>query len=306
MTETFDKNIVCCFLYPISKYGYPPPAKDMVKHIREMSEMGFRSIELEGIRKDHLLEVVSRKDEIKSVLEELELEVPYFCTVLPGLSSPDASVKQENIELFRKGCEMAQALGSKGVLDNGPLPPWIFPDDIPVARHYDAEVLGKARISEHIDWDVYWKGLVATMQELCDIAADHGLTYQIHPADGVLASNTDGFLYLAEHVNRSNLRFNFDTANLFVRKENLQLALLRLSKYIDYIHISDNRGHRTEHLPIGKGSIEWDTFFKTLKQANFDGLIGIDVGGSESEVGNLEEAYIDTYHKIKHYQDEIG
>jgi sugar phosphate isomerase/epimerase len=121
----------------------------------------------------------------------------------------------------------------------------------------------------------------------------------------VLASNTDGFLYLAEQVNRDNLRFNFDTANLFVRKENLQLALLRLSSHIDYIHISDNRGHKTEHLPIGKGSIEWSTFFNTLKQINYQGLIGIDVGGSESEVGDLDQAYNTSYQEIKRYQDDI-
>ncbi len=73
MAESFNKNIVCCYLYTISKYGYPPPASDVVKHIREMSALGFQSIELEGIRKDHLLEILSRKDEIKSVLEELEI-----------------------------------------------------------------------------------------------------------------------------------------------------------------------------------------------------------------------------------------
>ena len=301
MAGSFDKNIVCCYLYTISTYGYPPPAIDVVKHIREMSALGFRSIELEGIRKDHLLEILSRKDEIKSVLEELDLEVPYFCTVLPGLSSNDEGVKNENMELFIRGCEIAQEFKSKGVLDNGPLPPWIFPEDIPVARHYDAEVLGMARIAENIDWKEYWKGLVKTMQELCDIAADFGLTYQIHPADGVLSSNTDGFLYLAEHVGRKNLRFNFDTSNLFVRKENLQLALLRLQDHIDYIHISDNRGYRTEHLALGDGIIEWDTFFKTLKQISFKGLIGIDVGGSESEVGDLNQAYIETYNTLQKY-----
>ena len=79
---------------------------------------------------------------------------------------------------------------------------------------------------------------------------------------------------------------------LFVLKENLSLALIRLAGYIDYIHISDNRGSKTEHLQPGKGNIPWESFFQTLKRIRFKGRFGIDIGGSESEVEDLEGAYI--------------
>jgi len=116
----------------------------------------------------------------------------------------------------------------------------------------------------------------------------------MHPAVGVLSSTTDAFLYFYDAVKRDNLRFNIDTANQFVMKDNLALSLRRLKDHIDYIHISDNRGLKVEHLNIGEGSIRWDVFFETLDFIGFKGHLGLDIGGDESYVQDLDKAYIDS------------
>ena len=291
MIDPIAKNIVCCYLYTISKYGYPPPAKDALTHLEEMKAMGFQSVELEGIREKHLSEIYAMRHDLRKQVDQLHLTVPYFCVVLPGLSAAHANTRKENLQLFKQGCEIAQLLQAKGVLDNAPLPPWQFPSEIPIVRHYEESSLIQATFPANLNWKTYWNDLIQTYQTACDIAADHGLTYQMHPAMGVLASNTDGFLYFAEAVNRPNLRFNFDTANLFVLKENLSLALIRLADHIDYIHLSDNGGLHTEHLALGEGAIPWKTFWNTLRQINFSGHFGIDIGGAESKVDDLEKAY---------------
>jgi sugar phosphate isomerase/epimerase len=82
-----------------------------------------------------------------------------------------------------------------------------------------------------------------------------------------------------------------DTANLFAMNDSPTLAIRRLSHTVDYIHLSDNRGHKVEHLVPGAGAIDWVTFFETLRASRFSGHVGIDVGGAESEVGNIDEAY---------------
>ncbi len=286
-----NSRIVCCYLHSITKYGYPPEAGNTLKYLQEYADLGFKSVELEGIRETHLMKVHSLRHDIKNRITELGLNIPYFCVVLPGLSSAYNEHRKENLNLFRKGCEVAHLLGSKGVLDNAPLPPYVFPDDIPVVRHYHEDVILSAKFPENLNWDNYWEDLTATYREACDIAAEFDLTFQMHPASGVLASTTDAFLHFYEAVGRTNLRFNLDTANQFFLKDNLQLSLIRLAEHIDYIHISDNRGSMVEHLSIGDGVIRWDDFFETLERINFDGYFGIDIGGDESKVENLDNAY---------------
>lgn len=292
--KMFDPSITCCYLYIISKYGYPPSAENTIAHLQEMKSIGFSSIELEGIRKEHLLNVYNQRLEINEALQRLEQTVPYFCIVLPGLGSIDVKERNENLKLFEKGCEIAALLGAKGVLDNAPLPPYQFSDDIPIVRHYDSDILLSATLPPNLSWKNYWNDLVETYKIACDIAGNNGLTYQMHPCAGVLSATTDAFLHFADAVDQENLRFNFDTANQFFMRDNLMLSLIRLSDYVDYIHISDNDGSRIEHLVPGNGMINWDNFFDTLHKIDFKGHIGVDIGGEESDIVNIGEAYIST------------
>lgn len=304
--KKYTESITCCYLYIISQYGYPPPAAGTTGYLQQMHDMGFASVELEGIREEHVLEMHAQRHAIKEKIDQLSLKVPYYCAVLPGLGSADAEERKANLRLFRKGCETAVAFGSLGILDNAPLPPYQFPADIPVVRHYEEEVVLSAGLPVDLDWKNYWKGLTDTYREACDIAAGFGLTYQMHPAAGVLSATTDAFLYFAQAVDRKNLRFNLDTANQFFLKDNLVLSLLRLADHIDYIHLSDNRGAHVEHIVPGDGSIRWDLFFDTLSKIKFKGHIGIDVGGDESDIGNIDTAYARSAswlsEKIKTYQ----
>ncbi len=291
--NNINERIVCAFLYSITKYGYPPSASKTLTYIDEMAALGFRSIELEGIREAHLIEVYQMKDAIAQKVKAENLSVPYFCGVLPALAGIDEKTRNEQLDLFEKACEIASALGSVGVLDNAPLPPFQFPEDIPIVRHYEEDVLNAAFLPKEISWKDYWEQLVSTYRTACEIAGRFNLHYVMHPAVGVLSSSTDGFLYFHDAVKMDNLRFNLDTANQFVMKENLSLALRRLKDHVDYIHVSDNGGLKVEHLAIGAGKIRWDVFFETLDVIGFQGHIGIDIGGSESAVANLDKAYID-------------
>jgi sugar phosphate isomerase/epimerase len=289
-----DEKIICTYLFLISKYGYPPSAGDTLSHIDEIKALGFKSLELEGIRQEHLMAMFELRYQIAQKITENDLTVPYFCVVLPGLSAEDAAEREKNLQLFEKGCEIAALLKSVGVLDNAPLPPYHFPQDIPVVRHYDEDVLQMATLNPIINWSEYWDGLVSTYRTACDIAADKNLTYHMHPCLGVMAANSEAYLYFHDAVGRDNLRFNLDTANQFYLKENLNLVLHRLSSYIDYIHLSDNSGKKVEHLKPGDGHILWKEFFKTLNSIGFSGHIGLDIGGDESKVKDIDEAYVET------------
>ena len=288
----FSENIVCTYLYVITKYGYPPPADLTNQYLDEMAKLGFQTVELEGIREKHLLQVYSLKEKIKERLDTHNLKLPYFCAVLPGLTSVDKKEREKQLQLFEKGCEIAKLFSSFGILDNAPLPPYIFSDNIPVVRHYDEKVLASAVLPEDTSWEEFWDYTIETYREACDIAARYNLTYQMHPSVGVLASNTKDFLDFHDSVKRDNLRFNLDTANQFFMRDEPSQSLKQLAGYVDYIHISDNRGEKVEHLSPGDGIINWNQFFETLDEINFKGYIGLDIGGEETKLNNVEGAYV--------------
>ncbi|HRJ70634.1 MAG TPA: sugar phosphate isomerase/epimerase family protein [Terrimicrobiaceae bacterium] len=288
----FSPEICCCFLHPITKYGYPPPAEKTEIYLEDMAAMGFQTVELEGIREEHLLAVSAQKDAIRDKLQSLGLKLPYFCIILPGLSSADADTRAQSLRLFADGCRTAAHFGSTGVLDNAPLAPLEFDKSLPVARHYDDKKLQAAALPAGLDWGQYWRGVTSTYREACDIAASMGLTYLMHPIMGTLCATTDGFLNFRDAVDRDNLRFNLDTANQFMLRENLALAVHRLKGSLDYVHISDNGGGRVEHLPPGEGAIAWEPFFQALRDTGFDGLLGVDLGGAETPIPDLDAAYI--------------
>lgn len=299
MKKSFNKHITCAFLYSITRYGYPPEAKKMSKYIHEMADLGFRSVEIEGIGEEHLKTVYRDRHEIKKTLEEREVQLPVFCTVLPGLASPHAETARKNLELFRTGCELAAFFGAKGVLDNGPLVPYEFPENMPIHRHYSPEVLRNISLPATLSWEAYRDFLIKQMDAACEVAAGFGLNYYLHPCLGSLTDTTDSYLLLKRQVNRPNLKFNFDTANLFYMRENLSLGLLKLGKELDYIHLSDNSGLRIEHQALGNGHIDWNLFFRTLKQIGFTGQLSIDVGGDESHIANIDEAYLKTAYSLE-------
>ncbi|CAG5003113.1 hypothetical protein DYBT9275_03060 [Dyadobacter sp. CECT 9275] len=288
-------DISCAYLYIISRYGYPPPIEDTVGHIQEMAELGFSSIELEGIGKKNIEYLFKHKVVIKESLEAQGCSVPVLCIVLPQLGAElDAAEEAECLELFEMGCETARFFGTEGVLDNGPLLPLQYPANMPVMRHYSGTEVSSLLPLPASQWEDYWGKLTGRYRAACALAAKYGLDYHLHPCEGCLTPSTDSFLLFAEAVAAPNLMFNLDTSNQFLMRENLPLSLIRLKSRIKYIHISDNTGQRAGHLPPGSGNINWEVFFSVLREVGFNGKLAVDVGGAETEIDDLEAAYKET------------
>ncbi|HPO82985.1 MAG TPA: sugar phosphate isomerase/epimerase, partial [bacterium] len=72
-------KISCCWLYAISKYGYPPGIENVFKALKEMADMGFEYVELEGVREENLKEVYSNREKIKDHCENLGVKIINFC-----------------------------------------------------------------------------------------------------------------------------------------------------------------------------------------------------------------------------------
>lgn len=100
-------KISCCWLYAISKYGYPPSLPDTYRAVEEMAALGFTNVELEGVREENLRAVYNERKGLKQRCDDLGVKVVNFCPVLPELVHPEKGRRIRALELFKLAVEAA-------------------------------------------------------------------------------------------------------------------------------------------------------------------------------------------------------
>jgi len=72
----------------------------------------------------------------------------------------------------------------------------------------------------------------------------------------------------------------FDTGHAFLTKS-FSIALHELAGHIEMVHVSDNWGQKDDHLPPGKGAIDWRRFIADLLRTGFKGSFIIELDDKE-------------------------
>lgn len=272
-------KINCCWLYAISRYGYPPSISDTYRALEEMAAMGFDAAELEGVHEENLRAVAAVRSEIRRRCADLGLRIVNFCPVLPDLVSPDLEQRRHALDLFRLGAELAVYLGSSLIQVDSYTPPIEFGAHRPYGNAIEFQQQFNVRIPAEFSWDRTWSVLVDSVRTCAKIAREAGLRLAMETRVGELVSNTDALLRLMDHVADSSFGAVFDTGHLHAQKEILPLSVEKLGQRIFYVHASDNDGRDNAHLAPGRGTVDWDALIRGLRRRGFDGCIGIDVGG---------------------------
>jgi sugar phosphate isomerase/epimerase len=280
-------KISCCWLFAISKYGYPPSLPDTHRALEEMEALGFKNVELEGVGEENLRAVYEARKELKKRCEDLGLTVVNFCPVLPDLVHPEKARRVHALDLFKLGVETAGSLGCEMVQTISATPPLAFVGETP---YKDALAYGQryqVKVDPAFRWDDVWGWLTDSMGACADEADRAGLTLCLEPRVGEIISNTDAMLRLMEAVDSDNFGAVLDTGHLHAQKEILPLSVEKLGSRIRYVHASDNDGQTNQHLAPGTGTMDWEGIFLALKKHEFAGYVAVDVGN----VPKLDAAY---------------
>ncbi|MBD3317307.1 MAG: TIM barrel protein [Chitinivibrionales bacterium] len=72
-----------------------------------------------------------------------------------------------------------------------------------------------------------------------------------------------------------------DTGHAYLSRE-FDRVTYKLSGHLALIHASDNNGERDDHLPPGKGTIEWERFFLAITRTGFRGSIIMELAGKDN------------------------
>ncbi len=72
------------------------------------------------------------------------------------------------------------------------------------------------------------------------------------------------------------LHLDIGHANLQTRKSNTESLLARYGSRLRHVHLSDNKGKSDDHLAIGAGTIDWKRELRALKASGYDGTITLE------------------------------
>jgi sugar phosphate isomerase/epimerase len=272
-------KISCCWLYAISKYGYPPSLPDTYRALEGMAALGFTNVELEGVREENLRAVYRERKELKQCCVDLGLRVVNFCPVLPDLVHPAKARRAGALDLFRLAVEAATFFGCETIQTDSYTPPLEFVGEAPYREAIRYGKRFQVKVDPAFRWGDLWGWLVESTGACAEEAGRAGLRFCLEPRVGEIVSNTDALLRLMDAVGNENFGAVLDTGHLHAQKEILPLSVEKLGGRIQYLHVSDNDGRTNEHLALGRGTVDWEGVFVALKKHGFSGYVAVDVGG---------------------------
>jgi sugar phosphate isomerase/epimerase len=264
-------------MYAIGTYGFPPKIEDMLKAIKEMAELGFDYIELEGVGFDNLSSVIENKELIKAECIKQGVKVVNFAPLLPEIISQDKNERKKALRYFEQGVKVARYFGSPRVWIDSYNPPLqivegnIYIEDLT----YGNQMWG--RVAKGFSWKKFWDLFVGVIKECNEICKENEMELLIEPRVGEVTSNTEGLLRLFDAIPDDNLGAILDTAHQYAQKEILPLSIAKLGSKIRYVHVADNDGRDNHHYSIGQGTVDWEGVFLALKEERYQGFYAIDL-----------------------------
>jgi sugar phosphate isomerase/epimerase len=131
---------------------------------------------------------------------------------------------------------------------------------------------------DHADAD--YAAVRDLVRRVCDHAAGHGQTFALETGQ----ERAEVLLGFIEDVDRSNLRINFDPANLILYGTGEPIeALRKLAPLVVSVHCKDGdwpprgvAGALGTERPLGQGSVGIERFVRTLEEIGFRGPLNVE------------------------------
>jgi sugar phosphate isomerase/epimerase len=254
-------------------FKWDPPYDGALKQI---AGLGLCSVELvvwgQGDLHDYY--TPDRVKELRSLAEQLGLEIAEFVGTPAGLADPDQAKRDEAIDYFRQVIEVALQLGTKIVNSIAPYPfsitvPWL--SDRAAVQEWRVDYPGD------LDWDRNWREYVEATKRCAALCEDAGLLWAIEPHPYRYVANTASMQRLIDHVDSDVLGCNLDPSHLFPVAETPHAAVYQLGKRVFNCHLSDNWGDSNAHFRPGKGKVDWRAFLRSLRDVGFDGTMSLEL-----------------------------
>ena len=272
-------------------FKWDPPYDEGLKRI---AAMGLKAVELIAWNREALDNYYTPQTikHLRTLMDDLGLEHSEFVSTPQGMASPDAAIRDQAVEHFKRLVEVALALDTKIVNAVAPYPFNISFPRIMLKHVYQEWTVD---LDPTLDWRQNWDDYVAVTRRFCDICEDAGVKFALEPHPYRWMRNSASMMRLIDQVNSPALGMNMDPSHLFPMGEMPQLVVYEVADRIFHTHFSDNDGTSNAHWRPGKGKIDWRGVLQALQAVGYDSVISIeleDVPGSgtrdQSSTSRLE------------------
>ena len=270
-------SIGCAALYPITRYGFPYSFDSYMKALDEMKRAGFDAVELE-INVDHDLdEYLARTGDVRDKLQALDLRLSAVILVVQQAFSTDRSAADEHVRRFDQATQFIADVDGDVACICAYMPKEI--EMVAGTELYPGSPPTQIRVPPGFDWQGFWDNAVGRFRQMAQIAGRRGQRLIIENRVGDFVNTSDGALKLIEDAGEANGGLLLDIAHMHATKEYFELVVPKLGRRLMYVHLADNDGSYSHHLPAGRGNVDFLAVFRTLKAAGYDGYTNVDYGG---------------------------
>ena len=249
---------------------------DLVDQIQFMYDMGFRSLEDNGMKERSL----SDQKRIAKIMNKLDMKMGVFVAHnihwdFPNLTSGDKKYQDQFVKDIKDSIEVAKRVNAK----------WMTV----VPGYVD---LGKEMAYQTTN-------VIEALRRACEVLEPHDLVMVLEPLNwwknhaGQFLREIPQAYEICRAVNSPSCKILFDIYHQLISEGNLIPNIDKTWKEIAYFQIGDNPGRKEPTT----GEINYKNIFKHIYEKGYKGILGMEHGNSKTgKAGEL--AVIDAYRKV--------
>tara|TARA_B100001750_G_scaffold84954_1_gene67099 strand:- start:27 stop:953 length:927 start_codon:yes stop_codon:yes gene_type:complete len=249
---------------------------DLVDQIQFMYDIGFRSLEDNGMKERSL----SDQKRIAKIMNKLDMKMGVFVAHkihwdFPNLTSGDKKYQDQFVKDIKDSIEVAKRVNAK----------WMTV----VPGYVD---LGKEMAYQTTN-------VIEALRRACEVLEPHDLVMVLEPLNwwknhaGQFLREIPQAYEICRSVNSPSCKILFDIYHQQISEGNLIPNIDKTWKEIAYFQIGDNPGRKEPTT----GEINYKNIFKHIYEKGYKGILGMEHGNSKTgKAGEL--AVIDAYRKV--------
>ena len=228
------------------------PGATLEEKLTLLDQLGYDGIEL------HHAESLNRgADDLRRLFEKHRVR-PTTIDGARKLLDPDPAERQASLAQLRQRLDLCSKLGATAVL--------LVP------------IFGKPLVPDLSPWhsaiELERELLLAELKELAEDAERTGAIIMLEPLNRYethLVNTLDQGAEFCRRVNRPGIRIMADFFHMSIEEADIAASLRLAAPFIRYVHVADSNREQP-----GRGHLDFRSGFRALKDAGYDGYLGVE------------------------------